>query len=352
MSNQHSILLDLLRLIAAILVFIHHSEQILDIPSLSIFASFGHDAVIFFFILSGFVINYVSSEKENSLYDYFVARAARILSVSYPSLILVILLFAIGKYFFPEYYTTEYRDVNWLKTIGYSLLFLNQTSIASIHIPTNGPYWSVSYEVWYYIIFGLFFYIKNSWKWIITIFAILIAGLKIVILFPVWLLGYYFFRFHKKIKENSVLGVVIFSTSIAIYLIIRKYNLDDILFHESTRILFSNENIANNILGYSKRFAPDFLISIIFATIIGSLFMLTKLYGACLETHENIIRKMASYTFSIYLFHYPLLTFINIWIENPRTTIISTALIIILLNHFTENKKKTYKTILIKLTKY
>lgn len=88
MDKTYSTLLDLSRFTAAFLVFIYHAEYIFKDSRLSILASFGHDSVIFFFLLSGFVIGFVSESKEDTLKKYAIARLARLYSVALPSILL------------------------------------------------------------------------------------------------------------------------------------------------------------------------------------------------------------------------------------------------------------------------
>src|SRR5260221_5563674 len=52
----------------------------------------GHSAVVIFFVLSGYVITYVASERETTLRDFALSRCARIYAVAVPTLILAIVL--------------------------------------------------------------------------------------------------------------------------------------------------------------------------------------------------------------------------------------------------------------------
>ena len=50
-----------------------------------------------FFVLSGFVIAYVSEQKEHTLREYSISRLARLWSVAVPALILTIALDQLGR---------------------------------------------------------------------------------------------------------------------------------------------------------------------------------------------------------------------------------------------------------------
>lgn len=110
---------------------------------------YGHQAVLLFFILSGFSIHYSTMYKkiikpsEDPLKDYFYKRFKRI----YP-IFLISIIFAIFCLFLMQ----EPIEV---KKVICSLLFLTDLKPESISYPisTNFPIWSLSYEVFYYILY-------------------------------------------------------------------------------------------------------------------------------------------------------------------------------------------------------
>ena len=67
----------MLRFVAAVLVVVSHaSAQSLSGGFLWSLQYIGYPAVMIFFVLSGYVISYVASEKENTLSDYATSRLA------------------------------------------------------------------------------------------------------------------------------------------------------------------------------------------------------------------------------------------------------------------------------------
>ena len=62
MSRAFSIYLDAIRFLAALLVLFYHANWIYR-PGI-LFTSLGHEAVVIFFVLSGFVIAYVAETRE------------------------------------------------------------------------------------------------------------------------------------------------------------------------------------------------------------------------------------------------------------------------------------------------
>src|ERR671933_1824516 len=102
MNNFLSTYMNALRLVAAAVVFLtHYAYGTFTRGAVPTFGHNGHSAVIVFFVLSGFVITYVASEREPSLRHFVASRAARIYSVALPALALTsavdLLLFANGN---------------------------------------------------------------------------------------------------------------------------------------------------------------------------------------------------------------------------------------------------------------
>ncbi len=136
---------------------------------------YGHQAVLLFFIVSGFSITYSSSNMDISdprnIKDYFFKRFRRI----YPLFFIVLL---ISLFVLPV--TGTESDI---KRNIMSFFFLTDIAAGSIlnPIPTNYPIWSLSYEVIYYLLFPnmLFFWRKigqTRFFFIILIISIL-AGI-------------------------------------------------------------------------------------------------------------------------------------------------------------------------------
>ena len=83
-----------------------------------------------FFVLSGYVIAYVTDQKEKDWASYAASRLSRVYSVAVPTLLLTVLLDAIGRPLFPALYTYPF-DQFALRTLG-SLLMLNEVWLVSI----------------------------------------------------------------------------------------------------------------------------------------------------------------------------------------------------------------------------
>lgn len=341
MNKTFSLLLDLSRLLAALLVFFHHAEQITKDRNLSALASFGHDSVVFFFILSGFVIAYVTRHKEKNLVDYATARLARLYSVALPSLVLTYGLFLTGNHFFPASYPAA-GETDWATVLLSGMVFLNG------NVPTNAPYWSICYEAWYYVLFGLFFYLQGYRKYLFLLAGLLMAGLNIMLLMPIWLLGFACFGKQDALPKNKVLGYALIVLSLGVYLWMRHWNVDDQLF-EASAVLLGGAEQANATLHFSKRYLPDYLIACLFVVLFAGLYMVRDDFQRGFSFCEKGIRLASSYTFALYLYHYPILLFLSHVTDSSLKAISICLALVIALGHLTEKQKPLLATSIQKL---
>lgn len=148
MTKALSTYLDAVRFLAAVTVVICHFTfpQFTGgiVPYQGALAS---SAVTVFFVLSGYVIAFVSCEKEATLTDFALSRCARIYSVAIPALILtvaidMILVASGGGGSVPMY---EYRAL-W-KYLPVFLTFSSEIGTLHVAVLNDGPFWSLSYKV-------------------------------------------------------------------------------------------------------------------------------------------------------------------------------------------------------------
>src|SRR4051812_31237259 len=191
MSRGFSCYLDLVRIVAALLVFLHHLS--LDfgcyVPgagcALVPFHA-GHSAVVLFFVLSGYVITYVAHERERTLSAFALARIARIYSVAVPVLALVMALDGLA------YATGHTAGVPWYqyqsawKYLALSLTFTTDHWVLAENAFSLGAWWSVAYEVWYYVLFAAAFYGRGVWRWILPVAVAAFMGPKLLAMLPLW----------------------------------------------------------------------------------------------------------------------------------------------------------------------
>lgn len=126
-------------------------------------AGFGHQAVILFFVLSGFWISRSvvrSAARGWSWRGYLVDRLTRLLPVLIATLAIGGMLDAIALYWLRSPTHLGLTDTYVLRTtvaanLSWEVLLGNLAFLQILIKPfgTNGPLWSLSYEFWFYIWF-------------------------------------------------------------------------------------------------------------------------------------------------------------------------------------------------------
>ena len=192
MLRSTSVYLDLLRLAAAMLVFLGHAAMpFLAGDRFSALTPYMGDAVMLFFVLSGFVIGHATAARPGDARGYAVARLARIYSVALPALALTLVLDSIGGAIRPEYHAA-YAGTTLPNPVLHHLLpvfFLNHLWYFDFAMGTAGAYWSLCYEVWYYLAFGGIMFLRGWRRFAFLALLGLLVGPKIAVYFSVWLVG-------------------------------------------------------------------------------------------------------------------------------------------------------------------
>jgi peptidoglycan/LPS O-acetylase OafA/YrhL len=294
-DGNASLLLDSLRITAALTVLIFHAYDQWYPSSLNTTGFSGkaaHEAVIVFFVLSGYLIAHATSRLKNPL-QYAQARLSRLCSVVIPALLITFILQILVIKISPELAAHYIRGSSWPRYL-ISAGFLNEIWMFSSAPPMNSPLWSLSYEFWYYAIFGLWIYKKAGWKGLLLpLLACLIAGPKILLLMPVWLAGSIAYKFKAPFKGRIacffIFAAIIISIIGMIYIPIWPRRIGVPPF------FFSNQFVTDYVLG-------------IFVAI--ALWCLPS--GTRTEKKPKWIlfyRNISDLTFPIYVLHYPLLVF-------------------------------------------
>ena len=173
--------LDCLRGGAALLVCLEHLRAFLFVPyeqlkSPNLLAKgfyfvtgLGHQAVMIFFVLSGFLVGgSVITAHQNGKWSwtgYALRRLTRLWMVLIPALLLTLFWDQIGQHQSPAGYHGEYRmvynsgpspqvpaDLRPVTFLG-NIFFLQTISVNCFG--TNSPLWSLANEFWYYLLFPL-----------------------------------------------------------------------------------------------------------------------------------------------------------------------------------------------------
>lgn len=315
--------LNLLRWLGALAVFSGHLRSFLfinyhdvSIEYKNIFikifyflTGFGHQGVIVFFVISGFLVGgKVVSDYKNSLITnsylriYLIKRFSRIYIVLIPAIVLGLMFDYFGEQIDPDLYTNKF-NISSMNYDAYSRLdggiflgnlFLIQTIFFDT-LGTNAPLWSLSYEWWYYIIFVLMFI--NRYTFILAIFflgIIYAQNSDIILYFSLWILGIFAYII-PKIKFPFLFSVFM----LIVTLIYSRFQLN---------------------------FFIDFIIAFFIFLSILSLKSKDSIISKNSEKIFILNTKIAEFTYSLYLLHFPAMVFviaiiksmgISILLQNP-----------------------------------
>lgn len=201
--------IDVTRALAAFLVVVSHTQQmIIDRPlspgavhrALSMMTTQGHNAVVVFFVISGFWIvrSVLRAGEAFSFGDYMLARGTRLWVVLLPALVLGGGLDLLGSTVFPSpLYAGTQGSVSLTQDVLTRLsapVFLgNLLFLQDIAVPplgSNGALWTIACEFWYYVYFPLALLALRSRN---VLWIVVAAGglflLPNLHLFACWMLG-------------------------------------------------------------------------------------------------------------------------------------------------------------------
>jgi peptidoglycan/LPS O-acetylase OafA/YrhL len=316
MTNALSLYLDGLRFAAAFMVFLsHYSVQRISGGLFWEVAPYGRTAVLVFFVLSGFIIAWVSETRERSLEDYAVSRAARLYSVIIPAFIVTAALDYVGETINPQFYGAVWSDNTAHSALGFvlSAIFLGHSWTLEMFPGLNIPFWSLNYEAWYYILFAAGTFLRGKRRFAALGMAALLAGPKILVLLPVWLSGVAAWRWRARLPRRLA-GVVVV-VSLTGFIVLELLGGQRLFQHSRTRWLPSD------CTGY------DYLIGALVALLILGLTN-ANLRMPSLR-FERAIRWLAGTTFGLYLLHFPLLNFFGTVFPRPTNGAIHRILVFV-----------------------
>lgn len=354
MPKGFSLYLDLIRFLAATLVVLSHLAKNSVFPAhlTPYIPDFGREAVIIFFVLSGFVIAYTKEHKHKTIDHYCIARLTRIYSVALPVLLLTVVLDLIGLQYNPDSYSALYQYEKLYLYIPLHLAFLGEIWTLSEQPFTVAPYWSLGYEVWYYVFFIFFGFYSGIKRWILCLLTIAFVGYKLLLLLPVWLSGVYLYKYRRVITLKPVVAKVIFGLSIICIIAFERYDVD-------AELLNVGESIwpfPTLSLGSASPYLADFVMCIL---VVINFYSAQFLSFKALNFAKSSIVNLSSYTFTLYLLHAPIMIFIlrNTDIETASylgafITIFAIFISTIFVGELTEKRKHLFKPFVTKVVNF
>lgn len=291
-DSQASRVLDLLRFLSALIVFLFHFY--LPLP--------GSQAVMVFFVLSGYFISSsilkAISGNRWSWSDYLLKRVIRLWIVLIPALLLTYIFAKMQLGLFGEEHSLPNLKIS--DFINSKLLFGNLFFMQGILVKgpfgLNGPLWSLTYEFWYYMLFPclvLIFRSSNKSKKFFYLFLSIIiisfVGQKIMEYFLIWLFGA-MIPFIKPIKlEKPIVKLIITLFAALIATVSMHYKA-------------------------GSSFFLDLRVGVLFAILT---YLTISFYNYSSFKKHNIPKYLAGFSYTLYLTHYPLANLILTWRISP-----------------------------------
>jgi peptidoglycan/LPS O-acetylase OafA/YrhL len=303
-------LLDLSRWLAALLVVLEHARSLIFLPYgtglqpgllgkiFYFITGFGHSAVMVFFVMSGFLVGGKVLEKLSygnyNWRKYTIDRVSRLYAVYVLALLLGGALDYTGYHYMNRFglYDRSFSGTvavvnhNFHTCLTPAIFGLNLAMCQTILGPvfgSNGPLWSLANEFWYYLagplVFAMFF-ISSRWRLIPLIAALVLLvwflPASILIYFLVWLLGAALYFVNRRAFLPLWISLILFAVSFG----------------------------AARLQLVKIPYVADFLIGISFALVINSAAGASRRLLA-----HGLSRKMADFSYSVYLCHFPFLVF-------------------------------------------
>lgn len=281
----------LFRLLLALLVMVYHSVD---------FLSLGHYAVYVFFMLSGYWIFKMYSEKyrtyKNSYLVYITSRLARLMPMYW-----FILLFSVAIYsLIPDLS----QKVNLVRYQPGSVGLTNLLIIGVANSPFSfiGTTWSLDIEIQFYILAPLLFLAARKTLFLmLALFSTIAIGLifthyslvNILVYMPYFIIGGGIYLFNYKASQKLVMYCLFIIVAILTF----SYMIPGI----RTAYLLGRETY---VLGFNSREAINVILAVLtipFVSVNVRLAVRKELLG-----REQVWSSMS---YIIYLLHWPLLQF-------------------------------------------
>jgi peptidoglycan/LPS O-acetylase OafA/YrhL len=343
-EKSFSVYLDLTRFIAALLVVFSHYLQhgVLGRPLTTILPNLGRESVMVFFVLSGFVIAYTTEQKNQNARAYVLARCVRIYSVALPVLLLAFGVTALAARFGVQAADVYPLHKPWLY-VPFHLLFAGELWNLTETPPWLVPYWSLGYEVWYYVLFGVLYYLRGATRLIMAAAVLAVVGPKLWLLLPVWMSGVYLYHWQKRHVIEQRLARFGWGLTLVLLAAFKAAGAD-----RSLRMLgIEIWPFPALRLSSADRFLADYVVcALVFANFVCARFAgfggLARLAGP--------VRKLAAHTFTLYLSHFIV---ISAWLAlYPHDTssvldiaalTLLVALVTVALSALTEGRKDWFR---------
>lgn len=175
---------------------------------------------------------------------------------------------------------------------------------------TNGPFWSLTYEVVYYFGFGIAAFLKGRQRVALMLVLALVAGPRILLLAPIWLMGVGVHHAIKWRRPPVALALVLFAASLSLLIWLGL---------PGTNFWWNDFTILE------RRLQLDYAVGALVALNFYAAAGLDVPLGLVLAPGTRLIRWLGAMTFSLYLCHRPMLQFVSAFHVAPVGSAAQTA---------------------------
>lgn len=296
---QHAILISLLRGLAALQVAAAHLRaqmypglKQLDDPTLwyqalAFVTGFAHQAVVVFFLISGWLVGGSLLDKmgqPDALRRYAIDRVSRLWTVLLPS-------FALAAAFGILNGTLDARHADFSPSNPYSWSALagNLAGLQTVAVPQFGgnyPLWSLANESWYYLMFPLLLlymagHRRALWGGALMLCAAVLP-FSITLYFTIWLLGAAFSRVRLECGPAARVLLLVLLATLSVHF----------------RLNGSNDDLV------AASFGQDLLLSLVFLALLSSTVVRAGPGWPRLRATAGWLSRCS---FTLYVVHVPVL---------------------------------------------
>ena len=284
------------------------ADRILPVKAWYFVTGWHAEAVIVFFVLSGFLVGGLGAAKASigkfSPVSYGIDRVTRIYVAFLPALLLTVVLDLVGSSVFSGtgFYDHTHPMIQqkiatepFITLMTMETFWMNAALLQTFLAPpfgSNQPLWTISAEFWFYVVFGLGFVAIASRSGVartlavaLTVVIFLVLGVTFPILLGLWLIGACTTFVPWRAVERPLISLLVFAAVLSIV----RFRQD--IFEQSEVI----------------RTAKNYLVAATFAWLLISMRHIRFLP---LERLSTFNRFMADFSYSLYLIHFPLMLFL------------------------------------------
>lgn len=337
-----SCIMNWARFVAAFVVVLGHSNMIGFSHAGELVGQYGHTMVILFFVMSGYIIARTTADARLDIGTFAILRASRVGVVALPALLLSWSVSVALLTLVPNAASID-ETLYWPDAVDVlrNLLFADHFWVLGKGVSLNLPYWSLTYEVWYYLLFAMWWLGKGRvWKWAAAL-VFLMIGPALWVLMPVWLLGVWLARAEPP-TFSRFQAMSIMLVALAVPVLVKEAALD-----LQAQAAFASVFSWSWRLGYSTKFLTDFVLGLSFCMFFWAAGALQMHVPEWLARWGTVL---AGFSFSLYLFHDPLLRMV--WILSggrslslPEHAVLLVLIVLLcwLISAFTERRTGTVR---------